>query len=362
MTVGWLELTTPPPAPTEPTEHPTLAQPTSEPLATQPAQPAPAAETAPAPTVEEETAAAITPEPSSPPAPAPVPAAIAPPPTPAPEAETETALLPRLAPDPALIEPGPDGPLPRMGQDGRTPWQAYARPFDKADGRPRIAVVLGNLGISDAATETVIQQLPGAVTLAFSPYAGRKIGKWIELARAAGHEVLLSLPMVPVDYPRHAPGPQALLTSLTSAQNLERLKWALSRFTGYVGVTNYMGSRFTASEPALRPILGEINRRGLLFLDSRSASRSVASNVAEAIGLPRAINDRFIDAEASRPAIDKRLAEVEAIARRKGRAVAIGFPYPVTIERISAWSRTLEGKGLVLAPVSAVVSVGGKGG
>ena len=164
--------------------------------------------------------------------------------------------------------------------------------------------------------------------------------------------------MEPLDYPAHDPGPHTLLTSLPPSQNLDHLQWAMSRFTGYVGVTNYMGSRFTTSAEALKPVLIELKERGLLFLDSRSASRSIASTIAAELGLPRAINDRFIDTEASRRAIDKRLEEVERIARRKGHAVAIGFPYPVTIERLSVWSRMLEEKGFILAPISAVVLSG----
>lgn len=262
------------------------------------------------------------------------------------------------APDPALVEAGPEGPLPKVAADGRTPWQNYARPFDRAEQRPKIAIVVTNLGLSDAATEAAIQRLPGAVTLGFSPYAGTKLAQWSELARSAGHEVILSLPMEPANYPDSDPGPHTLLTSLNAEQNLERLRWMLSRFAGYVGVTNHMGARFTASADALRPVLNELKGRGLLFLDSRAAQKSVATSVASELGLPRTANDRFLDTEAARAAIDARLAEIEQIARRKGVAVAIGYPFPVTIERLEAWAQTLDSKGLVLVPISAIVSTG----
>jgi hypothetical protein len=262
------------------------------------------------------------------------------------------------APDPALIEPGPDGPLPKIASDGRAPWRNYARPFDRGEQRPKIAIVITNLGLSEAATEAAIQRLPGAVTLGFSPYAGTKLAQWFELARAAGHEVILSLPMEPANYPDSDPGPHTLLTSLSAEQNIERLRWMLSRFAGYVGVTNHMGARFTTSADAMRPVLTEIKGRGLLFLDSRAAQKSVATTVASELGLPRIANDRFLDTEAARTAIDARLAEIEQIARRKGVAVAIGYPFPVTIERVEAWAKSLEGKGLALVPVSAIVTTG----
>jgi polysaccharide deacetylase 2 family uncharacterized protein YibQ len=162
--------------------------------------------------------------------------------------------------------------------------------------------------------------------------------------------------MEPINFPVNDPGPRALLTSLSAQQNLERLDWVLGRVNGYVGVTNHMGSRFTTMSEALKPVLTAINERGLMFVDSRASTRSVAAKMASDIGLPRAINDRQIDQEASRPAIDGRLAEIERIARESGSAVAMAQPYPVTIERLQAWIGTLETKGLVLAPITAVAN------
>jgi polysaccharide deacetylase 2 family uncharacterized protein YibQ len=260
------------------------------------------------------------------------------------------------APDPALVEETRLGLLPRKSPDGRKPWQAYARPFDATNKLPRIAIIINNLGLSGAATEAAIQRLPGPVTLSFAPYS-RRLGQWIALARAAGHEVLLDLPMEPIKYPTRVRGTHTLLTSLTADQNMSRLHWTLSRVTGYVGVINQMGSRFTTSEIHVLPILMELEQRGLLFVDSRSALGSVAARVAVDVGLPRAVNSRFIDSNASRDAIDARLSSLEKIARNKGFAVGIGAPFPVTIDRLARWARRLDDKKLVLAPISAVVEI-----
>src|SRR6185312_4528635 len=110
------------------------------------------------------------------------------------------------APDSGLIEKGGAGFLPIIGRDGRQPWQVYARPFDLADKRPRIAIVISNLAGSATETDAAIHSLPPAVTLSFMPYR-KRLGEWISLARAAGHEVLLDLPMEPPDALNHDPGP-----------------------------------------------------------------------------------------------------------------------------------------------------------
>ncbi|MDA1133258.1 MAG: divergent polysaccharide deacetylase family protein, partial [Proteobacteria bacterium] len=271
----------------------------------------------------------------------------------APFPEQRTPLDP--SPDPALVVDGPNGPLPIIGEDGRQPWIVYARPFELPADTPRIAIVIGGLGLSRAGTQAAIQQLPGVVTLAFAPYAP-DLGDWIAEARAAGHEVMLQLPMEPEGYPANDPGPHTLLTQVAAEDNLARLDWLLSRFTGYVGVTNYMGARFTVSPDDLRPVLEDLQMRGLLFFDSRENPDSVAAVVAAELEMPRVVNNRFLDTVASRISIDARLLELERIAEATGAAVGIGYPYPVTIERIAAWIRSLEGGNVVIAPISALAS------
>ncbi len=274
----------------------------------------------------------------------------APPPSPPEEGEPTPAA--RSDPVPA----GPEEPPPAAAPGGREPWRLHARPFETADPKiPMVALVIAGLGLSQAATETAIQQLPGAVTLAFAPYA-RNLEDWVAQARAAGHEVLLEVPMEPLDYPATDPGPHTLLTALRPDENLTRLDWLLGRSAGYVGVTNFIGAKFTASADAMAPVLAELGDRGLLYLDGGASGNGVASDLAGELALPSVASDGFIDGQASRTAIDARLLELEGIAGSAGRAVGVGFPYPVTIERVSAWARALGTRRRALAPLSAVVT------
>lgn len=258
------------------------------------------------------------------------------------------------APEPAVQVEGRFGPLPRIAEDGREPWKVYARPFPAERDRPRIAILLQDLGLSQEQTNAAIQQLPGSVTLGFTPYA-RRLEQWIGLSRAAGHEVLLQVPMEPFDFPTSDPGPHTLLTSAGPDENLERLEFLLSRFTGYVGVYNRMGDRFTSSLESLQPVLQSIHERGLLFVDARTSGTSVAGRLANDLGLPHALNNREIDQVASRVEIDAKLIDLENIARQQGQALGIARPYPVTIERLAQWAASLDEKGIDLAPVSALI-------
>ncbi len=254
-------------------------------------------------------------------------------------------------PDPALIE---RDTLPKVGADGRLPWQAYARPFDARDDRPRIAIIITGMGLSRASTDAAIKRLPGPVTLAFDPYAPDLDG-WVARARQAGCEVLVSLPMEPAEFPLRDLGPYALLTSLDPAENLRRLEFVLGRLPGYVGVISAMESKFRASDSHLRPVLEALKGRGLMFVDGGAAKGNLAPRIATEIGLPRAINNISLDDLPSRAAIDQRLAELEGVVRQQAAVVAIAAPYPATLERLAAWAATLEVKNLALAPVSALV-------
>jgi polysaccharide deacetylase 2 family uncharacterized protein YibQ len=283
-------------------------------------------------------------------------AAAAPAATPnAPSAPIEKAIFAghALVADPALIENSPQGPLPRIADDGRKPMAAYAAPA--AAGKLRIAIVVSGFGISAKATGAALAALPAGVTLGFAPYAG-DVQNWVNQARAQGHEVLLEVPMEPFDFPDSDPGPHTLRTGMDEDTNIQRLNWALSRFTGYAGVTNLLGQRFLSDSDALSPTFTSLERRGLYFYDNGSAPQSVAPTVAGREGSAFAQANGTLDSIQAALEIDKQLSALEDTARAHGSAIGSGFLYPVTVERIALWAKTLQSRGFVLVPVSAIVS------
>jgi len=260
--------------------------------------------------------------------------------------------------DPKLLESTRHGQIPRVGLDGTRVLSFYARPANVPAGKatlPRIAVVMGGLGISAATTSEAMAKLPGPVTFAFAPY-GSDLGRLTERARGEGHELLLQLPMEPFDYPDNDPGPQTLLTGLSPDQNVDRMQWLMSRMQGYVGVANYMGARFTATESSLAPILRETSKRGLLFLDDGTSPRSLAGQIAGANSLPFAKVDLVVDAVQTPAEIDRALLRLENIARENGSAVAMMSALPVSIDRLSRWAKAAEDRGFLLVGISGIAA------
>jgi uncharacterized protein len=260
------------------------------------------------------------------------------------------------APDPALLEPStvfPGGMLPRGSAGGRTPMRAYAAAFDPADPRPRVALLVGGIGMSETDSAQAIDGLPAAVSFAVSPYAERAAAL-ASAARAKGHEVLLAVPMEPAGYPLDDAGNQSLLTGNAPALNAQRLEWAMTRFAGYVGATGALdglrGERFASASELFRPLLADLGARGLLYVDPRPGAAHPPGVVGRSV-------DVAIDDMPSRTEIEAALGRLEQAARDRGAALGlVGLPRPVTLDRVAAWAETVGRRGVVLVPVSAVAT------
>jgi uncharacterized protein len=256
---------------------------------------------------------------------------------------TLALLLPRGATRPALPPAAKDPDAPT--------WLRNAAATATADGRPAIAVVIDDLGLNRRNT-AALNKLKGPLTLAFLPYAGA-LEEQAQAGRAAGHELMLHLPMEPTGH--EWPGPNALLSSLSPPDLVSRLRGQLLSFRGFVGINNHMGSLLTTERGPMALVMAELRSRGLLFLDSRTTSRSIAGAEAQRMGVPHAQRDVFLDNDPDLAAIRRQLTATERIARRRGSAVAIGHPHDATIEALRGWLPTLEQRGFVLVPISSIV-------
>ena len=254
---------------------------------------------------------------------------------------------------PHVSEDTENGPLPIIAKDGRQPWIEYSRNFKHSDRKPRVAIIINNLGLSGTYTEQIIKLMPNNITLSFS-HISPKLKKWVREARQKGFEVLIDLPMEPDGFPRNDPGRSTSLTSLSEVQNLNRLEYVMVQSGGYVGLLSTHGSKFTLNSELLLPILKAIKDRGLLYVDSRTTSQSLGPELSSDIQLPRAFNNVFIDKTPSQGHIRTKLRELERIVMDKKFAVAIARPLPISMEILTEWASSLKKKGIALAPITAI--------
>jgi hypothetical protein len=261
---------------------------------------------------------------------------------------------------PATAEPSSDeqvaaiapAPPAHLGSDAT--WLRNAVAFQVPRERPLIAIVLDDVGVARSHAEMAID-LPGVVTLSFMTYADG-VADMAARARAKGHELMLHVPMQPLDADVDA-GPHALTVDLSEQELLKRLAWGLDRFPGYIGINNHMGSRFTQDERGMRIVLSELKRRGLLFLDSRTINTSIGDRLGASMGVAHVGRDVFLDDEMDEAAVLRQLAYAEKVAARKGHAIAIGHPHPATLSAIRAWMPNAEARGFVIVPLSAIAKL-----
>ena len=258
----------------------------------------------------------------------------------------------------ALRGPGDDWQAPAQFTQPpvRELWRRHAVVAAKSAGRPMIAVLIDDLGLNRPNTRRTTA-LPAPLTMAFLTYAG-DLEAQTARARAAGHELLLHVPMEPVSE-RKNPGPNVLAAELGPEEVLRRLRLGLERFSGYVGVNNHMGSRFTANAPGMTAVLAEIHQRGLAYVDSRTSRDSVAARIARAMGVPHAVRDVFLDNDPQAEKVALQLSITEEVARERGYAVAIGHPHDGTLDALEVWLRDLDQRGFSLVPVSKIIDLTG---
>jgi len=262
-------------------------------------------------------------------------------------------LLTTPAPTTGNITAAPTPLKPRgsFARSGEPAWQRNAVPAPPFEGRPQIAIVIDDLGLDRNRTERAIA-LRGPVTLSFLAYAS-ELPVQTEAARHAGHELVVHVPMEPIL--------RSKLVAKTSnsaepphAELLRRLRWDLSRFSGYVGVDNHWGNRLSIDPGSTEAVIDELKTRGLVFLDSRSGGSGALGDAARK-GVPTVTRDVLLDDDVTVSSVNERLSQLEAIARKRGTAIAVGHPHDLTLDALRRWIASLPGKGLQLVPLTAIV-------
>ncbi len=230
-------------------------------------------------------------------------------------------------------------------------WRQHAVAVKLQPGKHHIAIVLDDLGVNRNSAEAAMA-LPAPLTLAFMSYA-EHLSAMTAMARQRGHELLVHMPMQPKGEAN--PGQYALMLGLAPWQIKHRLEWGLSRFAGYIGINNHMGSAFTENAAGMNVVMETLKARGLMFLDSRTTAATVAQEAAQQAGVNYIARDVFLDNVDSLAGVRQQLHTTEHLALQHGQAVAIGHPHPNTLAALRAWLPTLAGKGLQLVPLSALI-------
>ncbi|MHB1227879.1 MAG: divergent polysaccharide deacetylase family protein [Desulfurivibrionaceae bacterium] len=198
-------------------------------------------------------------------------------------------------------------------------------------GKPLVAIVIDDMGDRQNTGRTLIAlDLP--LSFAFLPFTPFSEELQKE-ARAKGRDILLHLPLEPVDSKAN-PGRGALTTAMDPETMQSRFREALQTIPTAVGISNHMGSRFTADPKAMRTLLPLVRARDLFFLDSVTGANSVAYDLAREMGVKTVRRTVFLDNDQNPDKIQAQLELLLRLAGEHGQAVGIGHPYPATLEAL----------------------------
>jgi len=264
----------------------------------------------------------------------------------------ETAPVPKPpAPAPPAPETDPSGPDSRHAALPSLPPE---RPPLKV--LPRVAIILDDVGYDRPLAEKFIG-LNAGLTLSILPHSPHQQAI-ARMAHAQGVEIMLHLPMEPVEYPEITPGPGALLTSMSPDELLKRLEENLQAVPHVKGVNNHMGSKLTTHSEQIYQVFSVLKRRGLYFIDSRTTEASVCQPSARLLQLPFAQRDVFLDHFQDPAFIRKQMRELVRLAKHKGEALGIAHPHPSTYAVLKEVLPELRQQ-VELVPASRLVRAGG---
>ncbi|MEB3702847.1 Divergent polysaccharide deacetylase family protein [Candidatus Bealeia paramacronuclearis] len=231
-------------------------------------------------------------------------------------------------------------------------FQKYAQPTAVADGAAVAALIITNLGLDPKLLDQAKSSFPKEVTFALNP-GSPNLSQLIKDLRADGREVILMVPMEPLDYPQSDPGPNLLLTSINPEDNLGRLRETLKTADGIVGVTNFMGEAFVRSIEHVRPILSLLKEGGYLVMDTTLSEKSEIPPLSTELGMQNLLvkSQSFEDLTDSKFRAAA-LSNVERLAKRDMSVIAYAPAFPKDVETLSDWSKGLKEKGITLVPLT----------
>jgi polysaccharide deacetylase 2 family uncharacterized protein YibQ len=219
---------------------------------------------------------------------------------------------------------------------------------------PRVAIIIDDLGYNRKTAEKFLE-LDAVLTFSVLPYSPftKKIAK---AANDKGMDVMLHLPMEPIEYPAIHPGPGVLLMSMTADELIRQLNQDLDAVPEIKGVSSHMGSKMTTESDQMYQIFSVLKKRGLFFIDSRSTARTVGRASARLFKIPFAERDVFIDHKPNADFIRRQLKTLVRIAQKRGQAVGIAHPSKTTLKILRQELPELQ-KQVELVPVSQLVKI-----
>jgi polysaccharide deacetylase 2 family uncharacterized protein YibQ len=226
-------------------------------------------------------------------------------------------------------------------------------PVTESTRKYRVAIVIDDLGFNIERARELLN-LNVSLSFAVLPYVTYSTDIADE-AYARGRDVLLHLPMEPIDYPEKDPGEGAIFLAMSDEEVSDRVKKGIEAVPHIIGVNNHMGSKFSENSDKMKVVLNALRENNLFFLDSKTSPQTTGFRAAKEMGLQVLDRQVFLDNEQDVENTIAKFEELIEIAKERGSAVAIGHPHPTTIAALKKMIDRFESEGVEVVPVSSLI-------
>ncbi|OQY19479.1 MAG: hypothetical protein B6I36_04140 [Desulfobacteraceae bacterium 4572_35.1] len=219
----------------------------------------------------------------------------------------------------------------------------------------KIAIIMDDMGINlSLCTAAINLDIPITCSIFPGKIHSREI---MELAHEHQREIMIHIPMEPVNYPKNNPGVPALFARQSDAEITETTKQFIVQSPYATGGNNHMGSEFTQHADKIDVVLQQLKQHHLFFVDSLTISNSVAYKEAQRLNIPSAKRNFFLDNERNIDKILQQLQRLVNYARHNHHAIGICHPYPETIAALTEFASTFAQYEVQIVPVAKLVQL-----
>ena len=234
--------------------------------------------------------------------------------------------------------------------------RAPLQPGAAGHGTARLALVLYDLGTDPAAAEVTFG-LPVPFAVALSP-ALPSSQALFRAAHHAGREVVLHLPLEPINYPQVSPGPGAVLVTMKPSEITGLTRRYLDQADPVAAVSNDMGSLATQDMTVMTAIYQELRRRRVPFIHLAPVAGAVCRPLAAQLGVMYDQPDAVLDQEARETdarSLDRHWSEILGEARGRDRTIVWLRATPLALEWLPKAAAAKRLDGVDLVPLSSLL-------
>lgn len=254
------------------------------------------------------------------------------------------------APYEGLIEDSASGPLPMVGKNKLTPFDAYKKPYVFDVKKPVIALAVKGIGFSSALYPQSLERLTPQVSLILSPYVPN-IHAIQKEVREKGYETWLELPFENEAFPYNDPGSKGILANAGLQFNQKNYESVLAATSGYAGVVGFTDNAFLNSKPTLEAVISDVYTRGLGYFELNAARDAMSAKITPdrresyLTNSYRGAND---------VSLAQRFSALKNIAENNIAAVGVLEISPAMLDGFQAEFLKAREEGFEIAPLSAV--------